>query len=488
MNTTTDSSIRRELIENDLQSRDFYFRYFRNINELVEVGKRYSQELFSSGLTTTFTNEWKGRGFGSAFVGGSKSQAEEGPFFKNYIDERALSSSTNAFEELLSEIDMGGAFKKAKLTTTEKSTGIFDFGLASPGLYALQEFYSKKLGEKFPFEFAAEIPGIVPPMFVNKNPMGDFWYKSKEKGEMFQMTKQKKGEEALRLKLPGAKYKYATSIKKVYVTFKREGGKANYVDLYVGCGGLATLTSTGMLARALPVMMAARYFEMMGIRTRINAARTYEAGNRVVCIAWTIKDYGSDLDFKRIAIDTADSRFFRWNLWKWSSAILEKEFGVGDWGYGSTVYGGQLLLEIKNRWRNWYFEQMQENKVPYVNLKPELMLFGGLYPPPNSWTYSGPNDKTFLAIKQEFLNILDTVDFSFNKPQDAIQRIYQRKVIEEGESMDRFTKYVSSTLSKAYSFPTRGDYATPKDVQAELIENYKERSRDFSKYLVQLQN
>jgi len=130
---------------------------------------------------------------------------------------------------------------------------------------------------------------------------------------------------------------------------------------------------------------------------------------------------------------------------------------------------------------------MKENKVPFVNLKPELMIFGGLENPPSEYRYEGPEGTVYKQIKEEFLKILDSVDFSFNKPQDAVRRIHQRMVVENGVSMDRFQDYVSNLLKRSYQFPTRGMYATPENEQVKMIDNYITRSADFGKYLQQLQ-
>ena len=476
---------RRALTNNFLDGANYVFKYSRSINDLVRIGEEYSEQLLSEG-DPFFTRNWGDKEYSESFIGGPRSEADKMPFSSDYIEEEELTNSIQAFNEILAEVDMGGAFKKAKLIATEKPTGIFDFGLASPGLYRKQEFFSKELKKDEPFLFADELPGIVPGLYVEKNAMGQFWYAMKN-GKKYEMTKQQKGTEALKIKAPDAKLEYATSVKKVYVTFKREGGKANFVDLYVGVGGLGGMQSSGMLARALPVMLAARYFESMGIRTRINASRMYHNQGNIFNFCWTIKDFGADLDFKRIAVDTADTRWFRWNLWRYSSAIAIKEYDVANRGSGTTIYGGSYMASCRGRWRNWYFDQMKENKVPFVNLKPELMIFGGLENPPSEYRYEGPEGTVYKQIKEEFLKILDSVDFSFNKPQDAVRRIHQRMVVENGVSMDRFQDYVSNLLKRSYQFPTRGMYATPENEQVKMIDNYITRSADFGKYLQQLQ-
>ena len=114
------------------------------------------------------------------------------------------------------------------------------------------------------------------------------------------------------------------------------------------------------------------------------------------------------------------------------------------------------------------------------------MLFGGLDNPPNTYVYSGPKDYVYKRIVKEFFKILDTVDFGFNKPSTAVQRIYDRIVMKEKESSSEFLRYVSLVLSEAFSYPIEGQYATPKDLQLELRDRFIEKSNEFSKYISQL--
>ena len=85
---------------------------------------------------------------------------------KNYIDPNGLNEALAFFDSLLVETDMGGAFKKAKLKITDDTRGIFDFGLASQGLFRAIEYYSKELQAESPDEFPETKSGIVPDKFV----------------------------------------------------------------------------------------------------------------------------------------------------------------------------------------------------------------------------------------------------------------------------------------------------------------------------------
>ena len=98
-----------------------------------------------------------------------------------FIDMPLVKNTIDSFDGVLEKIDMGGAFEKARLIATRNKQGIFDFGLASKGLYRPSEYYSQDLADRFPNEFESfnEPSGLVPPDFVkNKKVDGKvyFWY------------------------------------------------------------------------------------------------------------------------------------------------------------------------------------------------------------------------------------------------------------------------------------------------------------------------
>jgi hypothetical protein len=450
---------------NDYNSMSYYFMNFDSREEFDKLGKEAYAEMSKQGNCPKWSTS-----VDKDFVGSSDRALLDEGNFKEFINRPALDKTIDSFEELFATIDMGGAFNKSRLIITDDKRGIFDFGLASKGLYRAQEYYSKELAEESPDEFFPEKPsGVVPWEFIEENQLDQYWFTSKivldknGKGKRFQMFPQQEGTRALELKIPGAKLIFRTNIKKSYVTFERQGGKARMVDLYMPQGGLAGLSYEGMLAKALPLMLAARYFEMAGIKTRINNTRMYYDGSKVVCVTFPVKDYGEDLDFNWLAINSADPRFFRWNMWKYTSGLLAKKYGIRQSGWGSTVYGGSMMTEVGNRYKNWYFEEMRKGLQPELSIDRRLMLFGGLENPGNSIK------NQIEDIKQEFFRILDIVDFQFNSPEKAAQRVFVRMVENENKATTTYKRYVQNTMALAYSYPTGGQYATEPE-EADVLE------------------
>ena len=487
-------AVKTELLTDKYDRYDYYFASYEGLEDLKQKGIQAINECVQQG-GNAFTRGWGDINGSSASFSRSevktndRNEANKQEWVE-YINRQSLENAINSFDEFLTTVDMGGAFKKSRLIITDDTRGIFDFSLASQGLYRLPEFYSEELKKENPFEFFQELPGVVPPDFVRKNQLEQFWYDSKDLNKSFLLERRQKGTTLMLdtnpnakietdntgmiftdpIEYKGARLEFATTNKKSYVMFERKGGKAKMVDLYVGIGGLAGLTYEGMLARAMPLFLCARYFESVGIRTRICGARMYYSGAESFCLTYPIKEYGQDLDFNYIAMNVADPRWFRWNLWKYTSALSVKgELGGNSIGWGSTIYGGDLMYETFNRYKNWYTQEMIKGNKPQLPIDRNLMLVGGLPTPTNS----SLTDRDGIA--KEFYRILDIVDFQFNKPDKAAERIYNRMKQENPYvSKDEVRKYIFKIMATANSFPQDGDYATEPERIKELEDKYDE--------------
>lgn len=493
---------------NSYSNEDFFFARFDDWQQFMDKGNEYLQEMRQYSKFENFYKEYNWESVPSNMSTEETQTIEDlnKGFYKTYMEEELLENVLVAFDEILADIDMGGSFKKQKLIITDRTQGIFDFGLASLGLFAEQEFYSEKLAEESPLEFPKEPKGVVPPMFVTLNQVGDYWYVSNTTGKKYKMTRQDKGTQAAIYdgyspnEIP-TKYKsFKTKQKKSYLMFKKEGGKAKKVDLYVPMGGLGGMSASGMLQRALPLFMAARFFESVGIRTRLNCARVWQSYGRVVApnatrgdsgysaITVTIKDFGEDLDFTRLAVAVADERTFRYNMWKLAPAITAKFYGSAQKGAGTTLYGGNEMSETTRRYKNWYYEQIEENDKDWIEIPKPLMIFGGVPNPENRWTYKGNKEESgYKNVVEEFYRILDTVDLYFNDAQKACQRIYDRWVETGEKSVFDFKKYVNKTLSEAYSVAEGGQYADPTEEAEEINEKFDEKAEQVSQFLIDIQ-
>jgi len=509
----------------DYGTYQFLFKKFEGVEDFSEKGKTAVEELLRTKPNDLkkfqkFKDFMDSAFFGTEyqkFIGTDFATAEKGEFI-DYFDKNTLDKAIDSFDAILGEIEMGGDIKKSKLIITDDKRGIFDFGLASKGLFRVVEFYSEELKNELPEEFKNFPKGIVNPDNVQKNVLGQFVYVSDTNKKTYFLKRRQKGTtKILNLKpdallkvtdngiehtainnYEGVKLEFASSTKKSYLMFKKKGGKARYVDLYCVIGGKAELTAVGMLNRVLPVLLAAKVLEENGIKTRIFGMRMYHRMNgtkevtykkKKVTVAnlidsfvnytFQLKDYSQDIDFNWLAINVADPRFFRWNLWKYASAMLQLE-GEDDEGSGVTVYGGDKLNEVFGRYKNWYFSEMEAGREPENPLDKKLMLAGGLEDPANKIE----KDK----IKEEFYRILDVVDFQFNTPQKAVQKIYDRfeteyPTISKDSLKYRVKNYIIRILGDAFAYPAYGQYATPMKEQDELEKAFEDTIEAVSNYL-----
>ena len=93
----------------------------------------------------------------------------------NYLQQYKQNSYDNKisllYEAAPIKLNLGGETEKSKLVTTAKPIGVFDFSLASTGLYRVTEYYSDKLAKEYPDKFKIyELPsGVVPPNLVKQD-------------------------------------------------------------------------------------------------------------------------------------------------------------------------------------------------------------------------------------------------------------------------------------------------------------------------------
>ena len=178
--------------------------------------------------------------------------------------------------EMGMKFNLGGEQDKSRLETTSRPIGVFDFSLASKGLYRVQEYFSQELATDHPNLFDAfELPaGVVPPNLVDNIVIGgtkNFVYNYN--GKSYVLDKRQRGTTAIENGVKDAKLKFATTTKDVYLKFKRVGGKVKYAEIYSLFYYTSLSGNDEYAIRHLPALMTAEYFESMGIKTRVYMTR-----------------------------------------------------------------------------------------------------------------------------------------------------------------------------------------------------------------------
>jgi hypothetical protein len=285
------------------------------------------------------------------------------------------------------KFNLGGEQEKSRLETTSRPIGVFDFSLASQGLYRVQEYYSAELAKDHPNLFSTfELPdGVVPPNLVENIVIGgikNFVYT--HEGKTYVLDKRQKGTTALNDGVKDAKLKFATTTKDVYLKFKRMGGKVKYAEIY----SLFYFTSLDgndeYAIRHFPALITAQYFESIGIKTRVYMTRFVDintnlrikrndlltgqelpmytqivdarGSNRAdECVIFApiiVKDFGQDLDWKSCL---AVSQEYSGNLYEpIVRSMIPKECDNTFSPYGDPDTTQERYLEAFARYREKY--------------------------------------------------------------------------------------------------------------------------------------
>ena len=174
--------------------------------------------------------------------------------------------SKNILENIKSFIQLGGLYANDRLIVTQDKRGMFDFGLASLGLYRPIEYYSDKLAQEIKNgntenKFINLADGIVDANKVEKNSFGlksIFVYT--QDGKSYQCEKRQKGTTSVYEKFSDkcelkpnkdglyityyknsdkvfngenkTKLKYASTNKKSYLIYNKKDDNVKYVDLF----------------------------------------------------------------------------------------------------------------------------------------------------------------------------------------------------------------------------------------------------------------
>jgi len=265
---------------------------------------------------------------------------------KNNLNQRINDLIKPVVFEMGMKFNLGGEKDKERLVATDKPLGIFDFSLASNGLYRVPEYYSIHLERENPkkFEALGLHAGVIPPNLVQSrviNGVKNFFYQDGEKE--YHVTQRQKGATALEQGDSKAKLKFATKNKKVYLNFRRHGGKVNYCEIYT----LYYYTSMGSPwqynMRHLPVLLLAEYFEKTGIKTRLYPTRFVKVGNAVLSSAFRKYDDKTGLELPQYVI-AKDLR----NVSSVNDFLIVQPLMVKDFGKEIDYFDFFAISDIDN--------------------------------------------------------------------------------------------------------------------------------------------
>jgi len=301
------------------------------------------------------------------------------------------------------KLNLGGDTEKTKLIKTDKPMGVFDFSLASKGLYKVIEYYSEKLAKEYPNRFVElDLPsGIVPPDFIKQKIVnGERVFYFEDANGVFDCEIRQKGETAILDGVKGAKKKFATRTKKVYLTYKRNKGKVKYVEIYSLFYYTSLSGDLQYAVRHIPAMMVADYLENIGVKVRFymtrfvklsksltlkktnrngvplpmyNAAPNKKNYDNLFLQPIIAKDFLEEFDKPlAFAISMADNQRIYDAAARYS---LGEEVTSPPNPYGDPDWAQNDYFEGLERYRNKYQEYVKLGILKSKEVLPEAMLF-----------------------------------------------------------------------------------------------------------------
>ena len=472
------------------------FTFYKSFDDYMD----YVEKTFAK-VPNSFSSKQVNDSFTTAdedFTGSSNIQELNGKI-STFLDPDGLTNAIDNIKNLFSLINLGGAFDKDRLIATDLPLGVFDFSLASQGLYRPQEYYCETLKE------------LVPPESVRKlssNP-SRFVYEKEINGEKhsYNVIEQQKGtlaiilkkayieeliskgvlrEEAEKLastKYPYAKLKFQTNTKKVNLVRRskilkeNKSGNEKYVDLFISIGGLASQTPRSLMFKTMPCLLVAYFMDKAGIKTRIlgldsgsqvQMSESDQRGGKRFFNTFVIKEYSDSFDFNDIAILTADSRIFRWKLFKAIVVQFYDKFNydIGT-GLGSDIIN-QSFIETFERYKTFYIEK-QKTESGIKNQNSRLMFASEVTPNPR-WD----DARMMQMVEEEFFRIVDAIDIEFNGAKTALPRIRDREV-KRGIDISNLRQRLVGTVNLATSYDESDSpyTATDKTIQERLAKRTK---------------
>ena len=327
------------------------------------------------------------------------SQATYDLYYQNYsqvfVDVVAPIFGGGAFK-----IDFGGKESKNRLIAVDRPLGVFNFALASKGLYEKKAYYSEQLAKEHPDRFAdLELPiGIVPPNLVDTFSLAGvskFYFNDNVLGKQFECVL------IPELNKLGEK-QYASKTKKVYNTYSKSGGKVKYVELYSLFYFTGFDNELQYAIRHIPALMVANYLEGIGVKTKIfmtrfvlldgsqtpmpkvkkdiklyelmkqDGIRTGYPQESLFIQPYPAKEYGQDLNFKEcLMMARKDSSFYA----EVARAALQQETSNNPAIYGNPDSDQQGYLEGFERYKQKYLTYTKQGIWEGKEVTADTMIF-----------------------------------------------------------------------------------------------------------------
>ena len=412
-------------------------------------------------------------------------------------------------------INLGGMYEKDRLIVTQDDRGIFDFGLASSGLFRPVEFYSEKLaqeiddGMKNPFAYLGNPSGVVDADMVNKL-LGQFFFTYENKSYVCERRQRgatkvfnkypdicflKPNEENIKITYyndnpnkvfngkNGTRLKYASSNKKSYLVYQKKADSVRYVDIFVPINFLVGNRDSARVVNLIPAFLIASALEEFGIYARISALRTGSDNQVNTTVSIPVKDYTESAKesfnktFAILGTRSEAGNFFAFFKVRDSNS---GEQGVVSGDYGSSFspvnYEKQIYMnELMQRYKNWVKVNKDKDFVNTKVLNDNFQF--AISQRPNSARKLDMTDilKELHFIFFQFYYYLDFLAIEFLPIDEFIKQLYSRMIGDEQfrslydipkskkEILNLIRKYVLGILAEKYQTVSTGEYSDDRE-------------------------
>jgi hypothetical protein len=426
-------------------------------------------------------------------------------------------------ENIKTLINLGGLFANDRIIVSEDTRGVFDFGLASLGLFRPIEFYSKKLHDdinsgviKNPNGVLDLEVGVVNPDMVNKKVAGNitnfvFTYL----GKNYECERRQKGatkvfnnfsndcflkpnndgilvtyylsnKDKVYNGSGNIKLKYASNNKKSYLIYNKKDDSVKNVDIFMPVNFLGVKDSVRAIA-LLPAYLISASLEEFGIQSRISALRLGSDNKTQITVSIPVKDYSESTKeafnrtFALLSQSSSAESFFAFHK------IISENEGIQAPATGNTyssfdyVYYQEqpYMNDMMQRYKNW----AEENKdKPFFNSKVINPNFQFAL---KQLDISLPRDLDYPVILDQLHEIfyqyyyyMDFLAIEMLGMREFIKTLYKRfsedvtfrKIYEvpttKVETLDIIRAYVITMLVQKYNVVAGGKYFdTPEQVK-----------------------
>lgn len=441
-------------------------------------------------------------------------------------------SITNKIKDM---VNIGGQFKKDRIVITSDENGIFEFGLASSGLYRPLEYYSQELAndinngkQKNVYEYLKLPIGVVNTKEVVSKKIGNsLFFTVTVNNKTYSCERRQKNTTLLYNKFPdlcflkpnnqglvlpyllknknkvfngknGYKLKYASRNPKSYLVFDKKEESAKYVDIFAPVNFLGSTTYSSLLNIIAPFLVA-NTLEAYGVNVRIIALRIGSDRGTHITASITLKKY---LENTRDVFNKVANTLGRYSMSTQLFAFL-KIFSENEGVQApkttdtnsafSTVYYTEedYMTNMMQRYKNWMQTNKNESFYDTKVTNPNFQFATTLRATGRIINVDSAIVRNLHRIMFDFYYYIDFLSLEINTFDTVVKIIYDRFLNsdsfkslfilpdEKTERISILRKYITAMLIEKYQPVSGGEYS-------DSDKQIKEKRQKFEKKITSM--